>query len=262
MTFNKDATAEIRKVASVSNDVIEEGIANNEYLFVIKHDKDNPTTFTVLSDPYLKDLSDEDDDEDEQYSLVGTKLTFVDPQDFIKLFPDLAKLPQVQLGPNQRRDENTGKVVGILPDEIEIKSIIPYDQSNDNPKRENPQMVVELVEPSKVGSLWVMWQHDRLDPMPYYITIATKGIDDNNKNFNIMPHLRNLPTNPHLQEGEFEIYSIPKPSSSTNSPDNSDNPTVSHILIQLNNTLTKPPLSTLLQIIKTMRVTRSKPANI
>ena len=257
MTFNPDAVAEIRRVATVSNDVIENAISNNEYVFVIKHDKDNPLTFTVISDPYLEDLDDDDDDEDEegenndtQYSLVGTKLTFADPQDFIKLFPDLAQLPQVQLGPNQRRDQNTGKPVGILPDEIEIKSITPYDTNDKTP---NPRIIIELIQPTtEAGSLWIMWQHDKLDPKPYVITIATnneKG--EENKNYNIIPEHKNRQTNPTLQDGMFEIYGLP------------ENTTISKILVQVNNALsnTSPPISSMLQILKTTRITRSKPVN-
>ena len=69
---------------------------------------------------------------------------------------------------------------------------------------------------------------------------------------------KNRQTDPKLQDGEFEIYAIP---SSTYNNVNDTNPEISYLSIQLNNALTNPiiPIPSMLQIVKTLRVTRSKP---
>lgn len=239
-----DLTGDKRaKIAKEINDTTSDQLIENQFIYLVKHDKADPTKFRIISDSYF-------DDRDENGlripgKMEGVELTFADPLVFKQKFPELAALPPVHLPPNTVQNPQTGKPEGIQPDEVatgEIKNQTITD------KTPNPYLKVQIQDPNQdIGALWIAWKYSEIYKSGYTLNI---GVSNDGQKFSIPTHLKNVKV-PYDPADPMKIYNL--------SADNTEKVKAKYLLIQIVNdkAVTGYDIVSVLDVLATFRVTKS-----
>ena len=181
------------------NDVMHEEVSNGEIIVVARHKKQDPRKFTVVADSeYDKQLE-------------GIDLIFNDPEDFKRIFPDLAKpLPSV-LAPGMEMHQESNIANPIHKDPYEIKNVVSHPEP-DNPELYGPlnvlddddttqwavnqspaTLLIDLGQDCEIGTLWIKWSQGHTRQFKFIIAVASeKQVSQKQgaeNSFAIIPHL-------------------------------------------------------------------------
>jgi hypothetical protein len=241
-TFFDPSTDKVIKIIKNANNVIHDQVAQNQFVYVIVHNKADPTKFRIVSDPYFNDV-------DENGARIpgkmeGVELTFADPQAFKRLFPEFAALPPVHLPPNTKQNQDTGKPEGVPFDEVATGEIKSIEMSDRLP---NPCLKIEVADPNQgVGAVWIAWKFSDVTKSGYTFSI---GLSDDGNKFSIPQHLKNIKVD-YDPVKQFEIYNL--------SPEPNKKVTTKYILVQvINDPQSSYKIISALDVIATSRLTKS-----
>jgi hypothetical protein len=197
-----------RKVLQYANDIMHEELTNENIVVVATHNRDDPRTFTVVADSVY------------DRELEGIKLVFENPDDFKRIFPDLAAPLPVVLAPNMETN-NLGVAVPIHKDPYKVRKVYSIPPV-ENPEENNPdnvlidddsvmwslnknpaQLLLDLDKDSDLGTLWIEW--DQATQRQYKFTIAVASEEQfalEPKEFSVIPELQSVYSNLSVEDAQ------------------------------------------------------------
>lgn len=166
------------KILRYTNDVMHEELANNNIVVVATHNRADPRKFTIVADSVY------------DKALEGMSLTFENPDDFSKAFPEFARPPPVHLLPNMEMDNKKGIAVPIHKDPYEIRKVIslplPANPEMDSPNnilnnditnwavnKTPASLLLDLGEDKELGAIWIKWNNENERQHRFTIAVAT-----------------------------------------------------------------------------------------
>lgn len=175
-----------------------------EILFVVKQNKDEPHTFTIVSD---RNYSDDDDDNDTNNGLEGVKLTFADPEDFRKHFPELIPVEREPIDARRIRDSDN-KRKEYVP--VKIRSIPPVDENNNLQysannvlsddldtiwavKQVGAKLLLDYGKDIDIRTLWIAWARGDIRQFKFTVAVGKNAeVTKTSQKFQIIDHLQNV----------------------------------------------------------------------
>lgn len=183
-----------REVLKHANDVMENELRENAaILMVVSHDKDDPTKFTIVADSNYTT------------GLEGVKLTFADPQDFKKHFPELIPVEFRKDDDTMRIKETDINDYKYMP--IMVKSYPPVDPSNITfaasnvldkeydtnwaVKKMGARFWMDYGKDIEMKAIWIAWPGGDKRQFKFTIAYATdEGYQQ--KKVPVIPHLKDV----------------------------------------------------------------------
>jgi hypothetical protein len=189
----------IRHILQSSNDILHQSIAEKQIVVIATQNKDDLSKFTIVADSvYEKELE-------------GVVLTFANPKDYLRLFPQAPENPTHQ--PPGTEPGPDGNPVPIHKDPYAVKAIASTPKSysdvfhernvldgNGNTKwaiKANPaSLTLDLGSQVEVGTVWIWWANGDERQFKFNIGISS----DEEQTF------ENIWTADRLSQGKFNDY--------------------------------------------------------
>lgn len=182
-----------KEILQHANDQMHWLLKQGEILLVVKHLKEDPIKFEIVADSnYDK-------------TLEGVQLTFADPEDFKKHFPELIPIEYVKADDTIRIRENKDKE--YYP--VAVRSIPPVSENNIEyipehvlsddidsiwaVKKIGARLVLDYGEDIDIRTIWIAWGRGNLRQFKFTIAYGIdKEITKEKKQWHVVPHLQNV----------------------------------------------------------------------